>query len=127
MDVTPLLPAGRQIIESYGGGGFRVSGRSIAGSILVFPDRATEWTVTDIAGLSVDSVADVVRAGAAGSVDLVLVGCGRRMGLIPTPVRQALRDAGIVAEAMDTGAACRTYNVLMADGRRVAAALIAIP
>jgi len=127
VDVTPLLPAGRQIIESYGGGGFRVSGRSIAGSILVFPDRATEWTVTDIAGLSVDSVADVVRAGAAGSVDLVLVGCGRRMGLIPTPVRQALRDAGIVAEAMDTGAACRTYNVLMADGRRVAAALIAIP
>ena len=126
MDVTPLLPAGRQIIESYGGGGFRVSGRSIAGSILVFPDRATEWAATDIAGLSVDSVAEIVRAGAAGSVDLVLVGCGPRMGLIPAAVRRALRDAGVVAEAMDTGAACRTYNVLMADGRRVAAALIAI-
>ena len=127
MDVTPLLPAGRQIIESYGGGGFRVSGRSLAGSILVFPDRAMEWPVADIAGLSVDSVAEIVRAGAAGSVDLVLVGCGPRMGLIPAAVRQALRDAGVVAEAMDTGAACRTYNVLMADGRRVAAALIAIP
>ncbi len=126
MDLTPLLPAGRQIIESYGGGGFRVSGHSVAGSILVFPDHATAWAVADIAGLSVDSIAEIVRAGAAGSVDLVLVGCGPRMGLIPAPVRQALRDAGIVAEAMDTGAACRTYNVLMADGRRVAAALIAI-
>lgn len=126
MDVTPLLPAGRQIIESYGGGGFRVSGRSFAGSILVFPDRAMEWAVAEIAGLSVDSIAEIVRAGTAGSVDLVLVGCGPRMGPIPAPVRQALRDAGVVAEAMDTGAACRTYNVLMADGRRVAAALIAI-
>jgi uncharacterized protein len=126
VDLTPLVPAGRQIIESYGGGGFRVSGRTIAGSVVVFPDHTAEWPVAEVTALNADSVADIVRAAAGGSIDLLLVGCGARMTQIPASVRHALRDAGVVIEAMDTGAACRTYNVLMADGRRVAAALIAI-
>ena len=60
-----------------------------------------------------------------GGIDLLLLGCGARMAMVPAGVRQHLRAAGVVVESMDTGAACRTYNVLMADGRRVAAALIA--
>jgi uncharacterized protein len=59
-------------------------------------------------------------------VDLLLLGCGERTASVDGSVRQELRNAGVVIEPMDTGAACRTYNVLMADGRRVAAALIAI-
>jgi len=126
MDLTPLLPAGRQIVESYGSGGFRVSGRAFTGSILVFPDRTTAWPVADPAALTVESLAEVVSGAQAGTVDLLLVGCGPRTALVPAPIRKVLRAAGVLAEAMDTGAACRTYNVLMADGRRVAAALIAV-
>ncbi|HET6224238.1 MAG TPA: Mth938-like domain-containing protein, partial [Dongiaceae bacterium] len=61
-----------------------------------------------------------------GTIDLLLVGCGARMAPLPPALRQALRQIGVVMEPMDTGAACRTYNVLMAEGRRVCAALIAV-
>ena len=127
MDVTPLVPAGRQIIESYGDGRFRVGGALHAGSILVFAERTEAWPVTDLTQLTPASLEPLRAAGAAGLVDVVLLGCGPRMGLVPEALRGLLRAAGIVLEPMDTGAACRTYNVLAAEGRRVAAALIAVP
>ena len=127
MDVTPLIPAGRQMVESYGDGRFRVSGRVFETSVLVFSDRTMEWPVREPAAVTAESLAEVAAAGHVGAVDLLLIGCGPRMALLPGPLRQALRDAGVVTEVMDTGAACRTYNVLAAEGRRVAAALIAIP
>jgi uncharacterized protein len=126
MDLTPLIPAGRQIVESYGGGRFRVSGHVFEGSILVLADRTTAWPVADIASLTPESLGAVAEAARAGAIDLLLVGCGARMAPLPPGLRQALREIGVVMEPMDTGAACRTYNVLMAEGRRVAAALIAI-
>jgi uncharacterized protein len=126
MDVTPLIPQGRQIIDGYGGGGFRVSGQRIEGSIIVFPDQVSPWSVAEVAALSAGSLDAVSAAGRAGTVELLLVGTGARMTRIDGALRQALRADGVVVEAMDTGAACRTYNVLMAEGRRVAAALIAI-
>jgi uncharacterized protein len=126
MDLTPLIPAGRQIVESYGGGHFRVSGQSLDGSILVFPDRTLAWPLATIGELDEASLSQVIQAGRDGAIDLLLIGCGARMAMVPTSLRQMLRDAGVVVEAMDTGAACRTYNVLMAEGRRVCAALIAV-
>jgi uncharacterized protein len=126
MDLTPLIPAGRQIVESYGGGRFRVSGQVFEGSILVLIDRTTAWPVADVAAMTVEGLAAVAEAARAGTIDLLLVGCGARMTPLPPGIRQAFRDLGVVMEPMDTGAACRTYNVLMAEGRRVAAALIAI-
>ncbi len=126
MDVTPLIPQGKQIIDGYGGGGFRISGRRIEGSIVVFPDKVSPWNVAEAAALSAGSLEDVSAAGRAGTVELLLVGTGARMTRIDGALRRALRADGVVMEAMDTGAACRTYNVLMAEGRRVAAALIAI-
>lgn len=126
MDLTPLIPAGRQIIESYGDGRFRVSGVVYEGSVLVFPQATLAWPVTGMAELSVPSLAEVSARAAAGEVDLLLVGCGLRLTMIPKDLRAALRAQGVVMEPMDTGAAARTYNVLMAEGRRVAAALIAI-
>lgn len=125
MDLTPLIPAGRQIVDSYGGGRFRVSGAVYEGSVLVFPGRTLPWSVADMAQLDEQSLAPVLAEGQVGNVDLLLLGCGARMAMIPADLRQHLRAAGVVIETMDTGAACRTYNVLMADGRRVAAALIA--
>jgi uncharacterized protein len=68
----------------------------------------------------------VVTAGENGSVNLLLIGCGPRMAMIPAALRASLRAKGVVIEPMDTGAACRTYNVLMAEGRLVAAALIPV-
>ena len=126
MDLTPLIPAGRQIVESYGGGKFRVSGQVFEGSIVVFADRTAKWPVADVASMTIEDLAAVAEAARAGTIDLLLVGCGSRMAPLPPSLRQAFRDIGVVMEPMDTGAACRTYNVLMAEGRRVAAALIAV-
>lgn len=126
MDLTPLIPGGRQIIESYGEGRFRVSGQSHTGAVLVFPDRTLAWPVAAASEASLDNLAAALAAGRIGAVDLLLFGQGRRMLLVPQHLRQGLREVGIVLEPMDTGAACRTYNVLMAEGRRVAAALIPV-
>lgn len=126
MDLTPLIPAGRQIIESYGEGRFRISGTAIEGSVLVFPDRTLPWPVDSGEAITPESLGEVMRAGEAGTVNILLLGCGQRMAMVPSALRERLRAAGVVIEPMDTGAACRTYNVLMAEGRQVAAALIAV-
>jgi uncharacterized protein len=123
MDVTPIIPAGRQVVESYGPAGFRVTGVSFADSILVFPDRTEPWPVASLAEASIE---DFDRVAAHGDVAILLLGCGKRMAPVPLALREALRARGIVVEPMDTGAACRTYNVLLAEERRVAAALIRI-
>ena len=122
MDVTPLIPAGRQVIESYGRIGFRVSGIAYEGAILVFPDATVPWEGTAVfADLNDTSLAPVM---ARGGVEILLVGCGKRMLPLARSLRAQLREAGIVVDTMDTGAACRTYNVLLAEDRRVAAALL---
>ena len=123
MDVTPLIPAGRQVVETYGPAGFRVSGVSFSGSILVFPDRTELWPVFSLAEADLGRFAAVAEHG---DVSILLLGCGKRMAPIPLALRNGLRSRGIVVEPMDTGAACRTYNVLLAEERRVAAALIRI-
>ncbi|HUC66887.1 MAG TPA: Mth938-like domain-containing protein [Stellaceae bacterium] len=121
MDVTPLIPADRQVIDSYGAGGFHVSGAAYQGAILVFPDATRPWPVAALAEVTTESLAPVV---AHGNVQILLLGCGRRMQPVPPELRLALRRSGITIDAMDTGAACRTYNVLLAEDRRVAAALL---
>jgi uncharacterized protein len=126
MDLTPLIPQGKQIIEGYGEGGFRISGQRVEGSVIVFPDKVVGWPTSTIGDMSTGNLEPVSTAGREGAVELLLVGTGARMTRIDRTLRQALRADGVVIEAMDTGAACRTYNVLMAEGRRVAAALIAV-
>jgi uncharacterized protein len=127
LDLTPLIPSGRQIVESYGEGRFRVTGELHQGAILVFPERTLAWSVASAEQASLENLGPVLAGGREGIVELLLFGQGPRMLLVPPALRQGLKAAGIVVESMDTGAACRTYNVLMAEGRRVAAALIAVP
>ncbi len=124
MDITPFVPEGKQVVQAYGDDGFRVSGRRWDGSIIVLPNGTHAWPVGAVAEIAVANLAPVLAA--AAETDLLLVGCGPRMAPLPAGLRAELRAAGIVVEPMDTGAACRTYNVLLAEGRRVAAALIAI-
>ena len=126
MDVTPLIPEGRQMVEAYGDGGFKISGTAYRGGVIVFPQRSIAWPVTDFAALAIDDFAPILAAGRAGEISLMLLGCGPRMLMLPAPLRQAVRAAGIVTEVMDTGAACRTYNVLLAEGRKVCAAMFAV-
>lgn len=126
MDISPLIPGDRQVIESYGGGGFRISGERFEGSVLIFPDHVVPWAVSDAAEVTPDAVAHLT-SGETPDVDILLFGSGTGFARLPAAAVQALRDAGIVVETMDTGGACRTYNVLMAEGRRIAAALIAVP
>jgi uncharacterized protein len=82
--------------------------------------------VASAAEASLENLEPILAAGRARAVELLLFGQGPRMLLVPPALRQGLREAGIVLEPMDTGAACRTYNVLMAEGRLVAAALIPV-
>lgn len=124
MEITPLIPEGRQVIESYGDGRFRVSGVPIEGSILILPTATFPWSAVDPAGVTLDSLMPLL--GADPPVEILLVGCGRRLVPLTPALKAALRERGIGADPMDTGAACRTYNVLMAEGRRVAAALLAV-
>ena len=121
MDVTPLIPAGRQVIDSYGAHSFHVSGAGYDGAILVFPDKTVAWPVTALAEVTPESLRPVIEHG---GTEILLLGCGKRMQPVRPALRQALRQAGIVVDAMDTGAACRTYNILLAEERRVAAALL---
>jgi uncharacterized protein len=116
--------AATRFIDAYGGGGFRIAGESYRGSVLVLPDRTLAWPVVAIADMTRASLAALFEF--TPPVEILLVGCGARMALIPPALRQELRAAGLVVDAMDTGAACRTYNVLRAEERRVAAALVAI-
>lgn len=125
MDLTPIVRADRQIIERYAATGFRVSGVIFRGPVLVFPDRTVPWQVATTADVSSDSLAAVIEHG---GVEILLLGLGRPARPMPTALcaalRATLRATRIALEPMDTGAACRTYNVLVSEDRRVAAALI---
>lgn len=124
MEITPLIPEGRQVIESYGDGRFRIAGAVVEGSVLVLPTATFPWAVRDVSQLTLESLSPLLAADPP--VEVLLVGCGRRLVPLAPALKAALRARGIGADPMDTGAACRTYSVLMAEGRRVAAALIAV-
>jgi uncharacterized protein len=124
MEITPLIPEGRQVIESYGDGRFRIAGTVVEGSVLVTPAASFPWSAVDVATMTVESLRPILAADPP--VEILLVGCGKRLLPLPPALKTTLREHGIGADPMDTGAACRTYNVLMAEGRRVAAALVAV-
>ena len=124
MDVTPLIPAGRQIINGYGDGGFTIAGTRWNGSVLVFPTRTLAWAPTSLDEVDEASLRAVIEA--EHRPELLLLGCGAAMAPVPKALRAALRAAGIKLEIMDTGAACRTYTILLPEDRSFAAALIAV-
>lgn len=124
MDITPLIPEGRQIVEGYGGGRFRISGAVHDGSVLVTPQRTLGWAVRRWEEVDLASLEPLFSLDEA--LEILILGCGPTIAQIPRPLREAVRARGPVLEAMDSGAACRTYNVLMSEERRVGAALIAV-
>lgn len=126
MDVQPSAPhlPNPAPIDSYGNGGFRFGGMSQRGSLLFLPDGVWAWAITDRSELN-DAALKAVFARAQ-AIDLFLIGAGRDPWPLPALLRQRFRDAGISVDAMTTGAAAQTYNILLGEGRRVGAGLIAV-
>lgn len=115
---------GRAPIEAYGNGGFRFADMSHKGSILCLPSGIYGWEPADPLSLTVTDF-DRLFAEAA-DVEVFLVGMGPDLRPLPKTLREALKQAGIASDPMSTGAAVRTYNVLLADNRAVGAAFIAV-
>jgi uncharacterized protein len=120
---TPRYP-GRAPIDAYGNGGFRFAEMSHRGSILCLPSGIYAWQPGSPDEIEAAALAPVLAERDA--LDLLLLGTGRRSQLPGAEVRRAFDAAGVALEVMDTGAACRTYNVLLGEGRPVGAALLAV-
>ena len=115
---------GRAPLEAYGNGGFRFADMSHRGSLLCLPSGIYCWEPKDPLSLTVEDFGRLFAE--AGQIEILLIGSGTELRPIPKPLRAALREAGISADPMATGAAVRTFNVLLAEDRAVAAALIAV-
>lgn len=111
-------------IDAYGNGGFRFADISHKGSLLCLPGRMQTWSVSVPAELSLASLQPVLDL--ADEIDVLLIGLGPDIVAIDPGIRQALRERKVIVEATQTGGAVRTYNVLLAEERAVAAALIAV-
>ncbi|WP_445678574.1 Mth938-like domain-containing protein [Radicibacter daui] len=124
MDLN-LAPVGDgKVIHGYGDGGFRVSADRYEGSLIVTRDTVLPLTASRVSDIDAEALAAVLAADSG--VEVMLLGCGQRMEMVPKALKEAFRARGIGIEPMDTGAACRTFNVLLSEDRRVAAALIAV-
>jgi uncharacterized protein len=120
-----FLP-GAHALEGYGSGGFRFASMSHRGSILALPSGIIAWSAlapSDICAVSLEPVFQEPR----GSIEHLLIGTGREFVPLDPELRQLLLRAGIRPEPMPTGAAARTYSILLGEKRRVAAALLAVP
>lgn len=112
------------LISAYGDGGFRFGPGWHRGGVIVLPGKVLDWEVDSPEAIDFASLAPVVEA--APRPEILLIGFGARMVIVPAELRAALREAGMSVDGMDTGAACRTFNVLISEERPVAAALLAV-
>jgi uncharacterized protein len=115
---------GRHLIDAYGNGGFRFGDMSHRGSILALPGGVHKWAPETVSELTLASLSPLMAG--SDKIDFLLIGTGTDIAFIPKALREALKARGIVVEGMATPAAARTYNVLVAEARRVAAALLAV-
>ncbi|MBI1214839.1 MAG: hypothetical protein GC185_03355 [Alphaproteobacteria bacterium] len=120
VDVTPRIGADAKVIQSYSDKGFRISGVDYPSAVILSGAAAQAVPVGMVADLAPEHFAPLEGE----EVSYLVLGCGANAVLPAPAVMAALKDRGIVVEPMTTGAACRTYNVLLAEGRRVAALLI---
>ncbi len=117
-------PSQVQLIRSYGPGHFLIGQRDWRSPVLVMPALTVAWSVARAEELSLDNLAPLREAPVP--TELLVLGCGPRAIFVAPDKRALLKGAGLGLEVVDTGSACRIYNVLLAEGRRVAAALIPV-
>jgi uncharacterized protein len=123
VDATPHFPS-QALIDAYGNGGFRFADMSHRGSLLCLPSGIWAWAVGSTAEIVTASLQRVFAE--AGEIDFLVLGTGSTPWLMPEPLRARLRDFRIGLEPLLTATAVRTYNIMLAEHRRVAAALIAV-
>jgi len=123
MQVSEIEYEGPPPIDSYGGGGFRLNEAFREGNLVLTPATVATWGAEQGA-ITADDFEGVIAE--AADIDVLLVGMGEEIAALPGDAREALEAAGIGVEVMSTPSACRTYNVLLAEDRRVAVTLFAI-
>ena len=104
-------------IDGYGPGGFRVAGKWFDGGLIVAPSG-----MSSLSGLSVEALQPLAEE----AVDLILIGTGPEIAPLDREIRTTLEEGGLGVEIMATPSACRTYNVLLTEGRRVAVVLLPV-
>ena len=112
------------LIDAHGAGGFRFAGLSHRGSLLCLPDGIWAWPVGAATALTEEAFSPAFTRGA--ELDFFIIGTGSEPWIVPEPLRQKFRQMHVSADAMTTGAAVRTYNVMLMESRRVGAGLIAV-
>lgn len=125
VDVTPVLPKGVKQVQAYGREGFTVSGMRYEEALCVLPEQVQPLAIDMTAPEFLPEHLDLLDM-ASQPVELLLIGSGKRAQPISLELRDACRARHIAVEVMDTGAACRTYNVLLAEGRRMAVWLLPV-
>ena len=124
IEIRPAHFPGRAPIDAYGDGGFRFADMSHRGSLLLLPSGIYGWEPVDAKELSVGHFEKVLAE--AQDIEVLLIGTGDGMRVLPKELRAAFKEAGISIDPMSTGAAVRTYNIMLSESRAVAAALIAV-
>lgn len=125
LDLLEETPAGRLGVTGYRSGGFRIGSIWHAGHVLLLPDGVIPWMVDAAAGPTLESLDPVNTIDPPA--EILLLGLGTKAPLLPFALRKALAGWGLSVEAMPTPSACRTFNLLLAEDRRVVAALVAMP
>jgi uncharacterized protein len=115
---------GRASIEAYGDGGFRFAGMSHRGSLFFLPSAVRAWGATGDAPLHPHDFEPVFEE--TERLEFFLVGTGKDIRPLSEAIRMRFRERGIQVDAMSTGAAVRTFNVMLAEDRRVGCALLAV-
>ncbi|WP_438748678.1 Mth938-like domain-containing protein [Pararhizobium sp. O133] len=115
---------GRAPIDSYGNGGFRFADMSHRGSLLMLPSGIYGWDMAEGDPLTPEQFERVFRE--AAQIEVILVGTGKDIKLLPAVLKTQFKEHAISSDPMSTGAAVRTYNIMLAESRAVAAALIAV-
>lgn len=111
-------------IDAYGDGGFRFAEMSHKGSLICLPGGMYAWEIATASGISATTLERAYAA--AEEIDVLLIGLGADIAAIDPAIRVAFKEKGVIVEAVSTGSAVRTYNVLLAEKRAVGAALIAV-
>jgi uncharacterized protein len=112
-------------IDAYGNSGFRFAGMSHRGSLLCFPDGIWAWPVVNVTDLTEDMLAPALAR--ADQLDFLILGVVGDPWVLPARLRERFRAVNLSVDTMTTGPAVRTYNILLAENRRVGAGLIAVP
>ncbi len=121
-DITPKLNETAQVVQSYGPAGFRIAGVDYTGSVLITATQTYPLSLTQFEAVNIGDFAPLFAMDPP--LEILLIGTGSSHEMLPRALKDALREKGLPSDAMNTGAAARTYNILLSEERRVAALLV---